>query len=378
MSDFDFYEHLPMVSDFGAMARPETYVPVPASWLIGTSDIIGSTKAVAEGRYKTVNMIGAAVISAQINSHGVGAFPFVFGGDGAAFAIPPEWKQASSEALSAVQLWAEEEFGMGLRIGIVGVGDIRNAGYDVRIARYQVSEGMDYAMFSGGGIAWAESRMKAGAHRIARAPAGTQPDLDGLSCRWRHLPAQNGTILSLVMLPQPDVSAADFAGVSERILQLSRGLDRAGHPVPLKGPGAAWLPAGTRLEARAQKRKSSLWRARRKAVLEALFVKTLLVTGLDFRGFDARRYRRVLGENADFRKFDDGLKMTLDCDAATDRAIEAALQEAERAGLVRYGLHRQTEAMITCIVPSAMQDDHMHFIDGAAGGYTAAAKTLRA
>jgi hypothetical protein len=33
--------------------------------------------------------------------------------------------------------------------------------------------------------------------------------------------------------------------------------------------------------------------------------------------------------------------------------------------------------MVTCFVPSAMTDDHVHFVDGAAGGYARAAAAMR-
>ena len=33
---------------------------------------------------------------------------------------------------------------------------------------------------------------------------------------------------------------------------------------------------------------------------------------------------------------------------------------------------------MTCIVPSFMRDDHLHFVDGADGGYTRAALALKA
>jgi len=34
--------------------------------------------------------------------------------------------------------------------------------------------------------------------------------------------------------------------------------------------------------------------------------------------------------------------------------------------------------MMTCIVPSIMDDNHVHFIDGASGGYTQAATGIKA
>ena len=94
--------------------------------------------------------------------------------------------------------------------------------------------------------------------------------------------------------------------------------------------------------------------------------------------FDARYYARILSQNADFRKFDDGLKMTLDCDPGTLTQLEHILGQAQQEGIVKYGLLQQQRAMVTCIVPSFLQDDHVHFIDGASGGYTQAVAQIKA
>ena len=45
---------------------------------------------------------------------------------------------------------------------------------------------------------------------------------------------------------------------------------------------------------------------------------------------------------------------------------------------MRYGLHEQDAAMMTCFTPSVMRADHVHFIDGARGGYASAATVLKA
>ena len=55
--------------------------------MVGVADIVQSTKAIAENRYKAVNMAGAAVIVAITNALAGRDFPFVFGGDGASFAV---------------------------------------------------------------------------------------------------------------------------------------------------------------------------------------------------------------------------------------------------------------------------------------------------
>jgi hypothetical protein len=83
-------------------------------------------------------------------------------------------------------------------------------------------------------------------------------------------------------------------------------------------------------------------------------------------------------ENSDFRKYDDGLRMILDCTPDLERTLTARLAAAASAGVASYGLHRQDAAMMTCFTPSALRSDHVHFIDGARGGYAAAAAALKA
>ncbi|MEW9919965.1 DUF3095 domain-containing protein [Marimonas sp. MJW-29] len=379
VSDEDgFYEGLPLVDSFGALTERARFASLPETWWIGVADIIDSTALIEAGQYKTVNMVGAAVISAMINALKGHAFPFVFGGDGAGFAVAPGEVEIARDVLPKVARWAETEFGILLRVALFSVSDVRAAGHDVRVARLKVSDGVDYAMFDGGGLNWAESRMKAGEGTLDPAPEGSLPDLTGLSCRWSHMPARNGTILTLLAAPLPGAQPEKVSRVYERIVTLTQQLERGGHPAPVSGPGADWPPRGARLEAHAARGQGSLSRAWAKALFESLIAWFLIRTGLRPGGFDARRYARVVGENADFRKLDDGLKMTLDCDPDTQAEIEAILSAAAEEGLMGYGVFTQDEAMMTCIVPSILTDDHVHFIDGAAGGYTQAARKMKA
>lgn len=372
-----FYDELPRHTEFAALSDGGNYTPLPDDWWVGTSDIAGSTDAVRDGKYKTVNMIGAAVLSAQINAHKGLAFPFIFGGDGASFAVPPEWRERAVRALAEVQVWAEENFAMTLRVGMVAVSDIRAAGYDVRVARYQASAGVDYAMFVGGGLNWAETAMKAGHHAVPAAKPGAVPDLTGLSCRWSHMPSRHGSILSIVVLPHPDALPSEFGAFVSRLLEAAHHLEAGGHPGERDGPGVSWPPSGATLEAYAQKGRGSLAKARRKALFESFVAWLLIRTGLRIGGFDARRYRRIVGENADFRKFEDGLKMTLDCDPETETDLRALLETGAQDRVIQFGIHAQSEAMMTCIVPSILEDNHVHFVDGASGGYTAAALAIK-
>ncbi len=350
---------------------------LPDDWLIGVSDIAGSTKEIANGRYKAVNMVGAAVISAQINAMGGQPFPFVFGGDGATFAVWPQQARAAEEGLRAVQRWALDELQITLRAALVPVRDILAAGRQIAVARYKVSAGVDYAMFQGGGASWAEQGLKAGDYGLDPAPPGTVPDLAGLSCRWTPQTSQNGTILSLVVVPVVGAPTGQFAKAAGEIVALAQTLDRGGHPIPKEGPGMQWPPPGATLEAHARRGAGTLGFSRAKILFETFVAWILFRTGRKVGGFDARRYASTVSANSDFRKYDDGLKMTLDCDAQTLLLIEALLADYFDRGVVRYGLHRQESAIMTCIVPSILTDDHMHFIDGGLGGYTEAAAAMK-
>src|SRR3981189_1471273 len=85
-----FYGSIPVFRGCGSLMDPALYSPLPDDWSIGVADIVESTKAIAEARYKAVNMAGAAVIAAVTNALDGREFPFVFGGDGASFAGSPD------------------------------------------------------------------------------------------------------------------------------------------------------------------------------------------------------------------------------------------------------------------------------------------------
>src|SRR5690348_16549849 len=180
----DFYASLPVFDDFTLVTDDARFQPLPDGWVVGVADVVQSTKAIAENRYKAVNMAGAAVIVAITNALSGRDFPFVFGGDGASFAVSGADAEAARQALAETATWVGEDLHLRLRIGMVPVSDIRTAGQDVRVARYAPSENISIAMFSGGGLAYADAAMKRGEIVVPQAAPGAHPDLSGLSCRY--------------------------------------------------------------------------------------------------------------------------------------------------------------------------------------------------
>ena len=369
----------PQVFDaFERVLDADVFVPAGVGDWLGMTDVVGSTAAIARGGYKAVNMAGAAVISALINRFPGGRIPFVFGGDGASFVVDETQADAAREVLAATATWVAEELGLPLRAALVPVSAIREAGLDLRVAWYMASRNVTYAMLSGGGVEWAEREMKAGRFAIAPAPAGARPNLEGLSCRWQPLESRNGRIASLIVRPSGTRDAATFAAVVRDVLHIvETGEKDAGTPVTTEGLKFRWPPAGLSLEARSLDPGRSLLRRKAGLVGFTLFAYLLFKLGIKAGRFDPARYRREVAQNSDFRKFDDGLRMTIDCSPDTLSRIEQRLAEAAAAGIVEFGLHSQSAALMTCIVPSAIASDHMHFVDGAGGGYARAAEAMK-
>ncbi|THD59587.1 MAG: DUF3095 domain-containing protein [Bradyrhizobium sp.] len=372
-----FYGSIPVFRGFSSLMDPALYSPLPQDWSIGIADIVESTRAIAEKRYKAVNMAGASVIAAVTNALEGREFPFVFGGDGASFAVSPDDLDRAREALAATASWVEESLGLVMRVALVPVKAVRAQGLDVRVARFGPSANLSYAMFSGGGLGWAEAAMKRGEFAVPKAPPGTQPDLTGLSCRFEEIPSVHGLILSVLVVPAQGADPAAFRKLIEDVIALSERSPDSGRPVPPGGPPLRWPPAGVEYEARAG-RKGSLFRRRALVLVHTLFAYLVMRFGISVGGFVPKTYVQQVVENSDFRKYDDGLRMILDCTPELERALTQRLAAAASAGIARYGLHRQDAAMMTCFTPSALRSDHVHFIDGARGGYASAATALKA
>ena len=367
----------PEFTDFEKTTRLESHAPLPRDWMIAVADVVDSTGAIKKGGYKAVNMTGAAVIAAAVNRVGQTSLPFVFSGDGAALALPEELAPQIAEALADVRTWVGDELGLTLRVALVPMADIQSAGHDVRLGRYAPSDGVWYAVFSGGGLAWAEAQMKSGHYQVVSEQERQPPDLEGLSCRWSRIDSQHGVVVSLILRDPTRRGSAAFLKSVRHVIARAATVKMSARPVPLNGPGVDWPPEGLELEARLSRGRQTLGYRRLLLHLHTALSWFVFRFNVKLGGFDPARYRSYLSKNADFQKYDDGLKMTLDCPVELADQIESDLEAAAKEGILEYGLFRQSQAMMTCLVPSVMTDRHFHFIDGADGGYAMAARQLK-
>jgi hypothetical protein len=313
----------------------ESYEPLPNEWLIGVTDVVGSTAATTSGRYRDVNYAGACVIAALGNALGSFDFPSVFRGDGAAFVLSPDHRMTATTVLQQVAAFAGDCLGLTLRTGLVSIGIARGCGADVRMRRYSPSRNATYYMFAGGGLSWADEEIKRGRYLVMPGMDMEEPDLTGLACEWAPIASGRGEILSLLLEPSDHTRPDAFSAIAKRVMDVLQA-DSA-NPLPVVANDDPSVGMG--------------------------------------RFIGIRDWSDVV-MNTDYRKYDDVLRMTLDCTPEQIDEVERILMHARTLGHLRYGLHRQSHALMTCLVPSANPNSHRHFLDGMGGGYAKAAEML--
>ena len=382
-STANFYADISSFDDFSQVANIDHYKIAPDDWFVVIADIQGSTRAIGEGRYKEVNMIGAACINAVLNISARGEIPYVFGGDGATLLTPPNRVDACKKTLLAVRSLAETKFNLSLRVGIVPVARINATdGHRVMVAKYQISPGNVLATFSGGGVELAERWIKSNSDYLIEDNHDNEPpDLGGLSCRWEPLASENGVMLSVLMLATADkesVKTEIYRSLIDALGEISEEAINQGKPISDNNMKFRWPPRGlgAEIDATVGERNRLFWALR--LYLYSLFQWFLDRFDLTVGGYRGRQYRVELRSNTDYRRFDDTLRILLDCTQAQADEIDKMLALRAERGELLYGLHRADSALMTCLVFSVEKGEHIHFVDGNDGGFTSAAKTMKA
>ena len=180
----------------------------------------------------------------------------------------------------------------------------------------------------------------------------------------------------------PDGLELGGAAAYDKLLRLlGRNMDdrKTGNPARLESLQLARSGAAGSVESRIRAADGSLWRrwlyCGRLAGAITLG-RFLFASGVRCFGVDWGIYRRDLVRQTDHRKFDDMLRMVLDMAPAPLEELKRYLAAERDAGHLVYGLHESSAALMTCLVFNR-QNRHVHFVDGAGGGYARAAEQLK-
>jgi len=380
-----FYATLPGFGDFSAFADAGGYQALPADWYVVITDVIGSTQAIEQGRYKEVNALGAASIVALLNACEPFKVPFLFGGDGTTVCIPPSKKVAVESALVATRNMAEASFQLDLRVGMVPMQTIHAHGLQVLVGKHRSSATFEQAMFSGAGLAYAESLIK---HKSADNPwlihtaeVVAEADFEGFQCRWQAIPSPHEEVVAWVVraLEHPDSAKQDI--YSSLFSVFTNIYGEAEHHHPVRAELMKLAHTFNELSTEIGVQTTQLNAIQRLSYAVCVKFRTYIGEWLMASDFKMAsvwwgKYKANFITNTDHRKFDDALRMVVSGTVKQRDQFTAYLCSQYEKGYLVYGSHHSKSSLATCLVRD-FSHDHIHFIDANDGGYALASKQLK-
>lgn len=383
MNSDQFYRHLPEVDDFRQVFLDQAYREVPADWWLVMTDVIGSTKAIEAGLYKEVNAAGGLGVMALANHFGHMDFPFIFGGDGLTCLVPGGQAEAARSLMLGTVARVKQAFGLDLRLALIPVTELYRAGQKLALAKWRVSPRYCQALLEGAGLDWAEKLMKTPGSPwlVTQTEAGgPQPDFSGYTCRWEDYPSRHGETVALIVKFRPGFEADR----TEFLHKLDELLGSAAEHHPLHVRQGRMTLRTRRLNAEAAvftgspKGWPAFW-ARQRLRLLILFALVVRAFNLPVK-VGKQEVARAPEDNiltADFRKFDNTLKLVAAVSPGQRARLETWLKDLHNSGQIFFGLQVSDRAVITCLLYNH-GDGEVHFVDAADGGYAFAAKQLKA
>jgi len=281
-----------------------------------------------------------------------------------------------------VQKLATDAFNLALRVGIVPMEAIA-LNREIKIAKLRISENYNQAILRGGGISYATDLVKNRATTDLYTPKPQRSeaiaDFSGLECRWQDIPTRHEEILSLIIFvnapSQTDLIYREVINQIDRIY----GQGTECHPIVSDNLQLAFreknLSAETRVFTASQSWLNKflyLWKLRLINLLGLILMTFNIKTGMLNWG----DYKQLVSEATDFKKFDDVLRMVISGKTKQRQKLVDYLEQKFKEGRLVYGIHVSDRALMTCLV-FERAGRHVHFVDGADGGYALAAKEMK-
>jgi hypothetical protein len=371
-----FYTRLPVnqlpLSEL--LMEEHLFFKVPDNWHVIITDVRNSTRAAMEGRHQTVNLVATGSIVAALNI----AFrenilvPFFFGGDGATFIVPPGLLDDILTALRQHRQNTLNNFDLDLRVGHVPVSAIYAEGHELSISKLKTSQIFTIPVLLGDGLSYAEKKIKGTDILYPPLPADTNElDMSGMHCRWDKIkpPTNNFEVVSLLVIAHKGMQQSNtFRIVMESIDRIY------GTPENRKPISISRLKMTSSLQRIGAEMRTRLGNFNMIYMLKSWV--TAQLGKLYFRTKKGKEYLYKLVDMADTLVIDGKINTVITGSEAQRQSLEKVLTELESQGLLLYGLHVSSESVMSCYVRN-LDDQHVHFVDGADGGYTKAAGVLK-
>lgn len=384
----NFYKKMEPVNFFSDIFNSKYLHKVPDNWYLVITDVMDSTRAIEQGRYKDVNIAGGMAAIAISNAFNDMDFPFIFGGDGITFLIPDTIHNQVRDILYNTKIKVKELFDLSLRTGTVPVIDLLEKGHDLTIAKLKISQYYNQAIISGSGIEYAETLIKQKGTNNPYLIYGTNDlsvvaDFTGFTCRWKDILSNKGETISTIIKIRKQDDINEVTMFSEITLKMNEifGEESEYHPLTQENLQLANTGEYLAKESRviSGRTKGINYMFRLLNIFFQLFgTKIAMKYNLKLKSYwyELNKLKQYQILSADFRKFDGMLKMILRCTSESRQKWQDYLESLYGDNKIFYGIHVSNRALMTCILHSGSKRE-VHFIDGADGGYALAAKQLK-
>ena len=309
----NFYRDLQGYKDLKDIFKHTHFTSVPNDWCVLFVDIVQSTKAVLNGRYKDVHNVSAHLMASMLST-GPDYYkdiPYYFGGDGIVMLLPYSLKATALDHLKTAQNKSAER-GLSIRGCVIGISDIHSYGYQIRIAKHQVSNEYSQAIFEGEGLEFVEKLCRAehlhNNKRISRAIEPMQPQVsyDTHLEVWKYLQPTKELFVSLIIKAH---CLADYADIIDSI--------------------------------------------------ERICGNNILKEICDYT------------KHSDYIKFDGSLKTVIQGTSVQVESLLNYLKDMHNKGGIYYGAHISEQSVVTSVI-NPKDKQHVYLIDGSGSGYTKA------
>lgn len=377
-----FYQNLPPVQKDLSLLTAEDYVDLPEDWAIAASDIQGSTDVFLQGRQKEINTSASLMILALLNIAKDIPVPYVFGGDGAAVAIPPTLVAQAKGAMAQVQKDVKKMYGLHLRAGLIPMREILEKNGVVKISKVAYSPHYSQAFFIGGGLSLAENLLKKheAQYDLSNAPEA-KAIYDGLECRWQDVPSEHGEVLTIMVKPKKgtvEEHCTLYASITKKIDYIYGDRIKR-HPIrsDLLKLSYKYHDMAREIEVRFAKMHPVFQRLAYAmlAVTQKISVAMLKMRKTNNEHLWAQ-YKKLLIETTDNEKIDDYFRAVISGNKKQREELLAYLQTLEDEGSLMFGHYMTDSAVLTCLVFERF-GRQVHFLDAKGGGYTLAATQIK-
>ncbi len=371
-SDLPAYD-VPVNALFSDLSR---FSPVPDDWFMVVTDVKNSTGAIKRGLHQEVNLIATGGIITALNlarKHKL-TIPFFFGGDGASLLVPPEMIVELMKALAEHRQNTNRNFGLVLRVGHFPVANANGGRVPLMISKVVRSREYHTPVIIGDALHLAEKQLKLADVQddfISPEQEGVL-DLSGMECRWDAVaPPKPGyeVLCLLVVACDQEQQPVVYQKVLDKVDEIY-----------------GMLPQRNPISVQKLQLKASFDRIRTETIVKLgrvvpgpllrNWLTTLLGHWYINYNKTGRRYARQLVELSDTLVLDGKINTVISGTADQRNRLLAFLREMESNQEITYGWYASNESIVSCYVRER-QDQHIHFVDGAQGGYTRAAGMLK-